>query len=186
MGIYGLIMAILSAFGLVGFFQHFLGIQILKFFPQWVWLVLFILGLVFLPYKSFRDNLRTIEELKQQHLSSNSINNKLFVIECYNTEFGALGSHGYPDNLNEKRILKIDIGITSFPSRFVESLHLELKGELLDTQWTPGEVGDVSVGGFFYFGIPNSIQSGRHTVKVVAFVVGIRQESEPFEVTIPE
>lgn len=155
-----------------------------------LWIVIGILGgIVFIrlslaPYWIYKKQKETIDILSQK-VQSKTIQ-EIFVIESYGYEFGTSDTEGYPQ-LDVRRIARIDLLIHALPATWVEDIQLKILNNLIGTDWHPYYVGGgAPSGGYYYFGIPDSIKAGIYNVKLIGYAEGKTPESKPFEIEVPD
>ena len=170
-------------------------ITILTFWlmPTWdvnLWTSIGILGgivsirLLLAPYWIYKQQQKTITTMSQQ--SQSNTTDRIFVIESYGYEFGTSDTEGYPQ-LDVRRILRIDLLINAMPTTWVNSIDLIILGNFIGTDWHPDYVASgAPTGGYYYFGIPNSIKEGKYNVKLIAYAEDKTSQSEPFEIKVPK
>jgi len=145
--------------------------------PTWVWIALAILGLFIAQFLAFHKVTVERDELRTRASASTlqSIVSHVFIIEPLD--------HWFIDITPR---LAVQVGFTVSPTMRLESVRLDLMDKSIPSDWSPRSIGGAPEKHFVHFDFPDWVNTGEHTVKLVAFAEGIKSESKAFTITFSQ
>ena len=155
--------------------------------PIWVWVAIALVGLFIAQFLAFHKIRAERDQLRIESSTAKQVSSRLFSIQYQgDIDFSTPMTRGFPDSPSgEKLMLRILVGFVAIPAVLVESVTLEVIGKRIPSNWESAGIGQ-SYGQYIYFGIPNWVNPGKHSVRLFAFADGKEWSSEEFSVDFPE
>ena len=161
---------------------------------SWIWWaviggVLLVASGIAIIYGQHREINTLQKELNMQADASSAkqVSSRFFSIQFWgDIAFGRPGASGFPESPSgDLLMLRLLVGFIAIPDMEVESVTLEIMGKRIPSNWVPAGVGQ-NYTQYVYFGIPNWVNPGQHSVKLFAFTDGKEWSSEEFQISFPE
>jgi len=169
--------------------------------PQWGWQI-WVIGVLFIllcvamegAYRKWEEEHCRVEDLGAQlrRLQTTPVVSSIFIIQhightfYWRDEQGALQAF-HPEIVapnGAQTILQVDVSIQA-PSMLVEYVMLEIIGQRLQSDWKAKRL-DYPCQQYVYFDIPQLVNSGPHTVRLIAGSHDKESPSLEFDINVPQ
>ena len=167
----------------------------------WLWVIplafliaAVVIGLILAPYQEYQHLAKRLTPSEGDVGSAGAPilpDSPLHIEFDGDPRFAPSGTAGYPtSDIGTSLFLRMPITLEAPSPKRVESLELEVLGKRIPTDWKSRMVGGGSLpspaGGFMYFVIPDSVNPGEHSVKLIAFADGKPWRSPDYTVDFPD